>query len=199
MYADERAREELKGKVGSLDEWLAGLGLRARFALLGDENLARTSQLLNKTNQMNLATRRLAEAELRAWADAPGHEVWAVSVSDRIGDSGLTGILSLARTGEKLEIVDFILSCRVMGRRIEEAMASVAVARARTGGVKRVEAVFHETAKNKPCREFWERSGFAHDAATDTYRLEVGAPYPAPPMIALEGVTADVEGGKDHG
>jgi FkbH-like protein len=191
LYASEHAREELRAKVGSLDEWLGSLGLVLRFAPLGDENLTRTSQLLNKTNQMNLATRRLAEAELRAWANAPGHEVWALSVSDRIGDSGLTGILSLELDGDTLRIADFILSCRVMGRRIEEAMAAAAVSRARALGARAVEAAFRETSKNKPCREFWEQSGFAHDAATDVYRLESSGHCVAPAFLAIEGLALD--------
>ncbi|MEZ4484839.1 MAG: hypothetical protein R2864_09645 [Syntrophotaleaceae bacterium] len=76
---------------------------------LQEHNLPRTAQLLNKTNQMNLTTRRLTEAELAAWAAEDPHALWVVRVSDRFGDAGLTGILGIAIQDDKLQIVD--LSC----------------------------------------------------------------------------------------
>src|SRR4051794_5936939 len=102
--------------------------------------LARAAQLLNKTNQMNLSTRRLSEQELLVWAQTPGRNLWTVSVSDRFGDAGLTGIVSVEAEGSVTRIVDYLLSCRVMGRKIEEAMVHVAVETARLSGATSVEA-----------------------------------------------------------
>ena len=187
MYAEERQRTELKTKLGSLDEWLMSLGTRVRFVRLDASNLPRTCQLMNKTNQLNLRTRRLAEPELLAWAGEPGHEVWAVYVSDKLGDAGLTGVLSLARRDGAMEVVDYVLSCRVMGRRVEETLAWFAVERARRAGLATVRAPFFTTAKNKPTRTFWDGSGFAHVADGDVYVWDKGD-YGKPPSVAVEEV-----------
>jgi FkbH-like protein len=185
MYTSDRKRDELQAQVGSLDEWLGSLDIRVRLEGLTASNLARTAQLLNKTNQMNLSTRRLTEAELSEWAKESHRRLWTLTVSDRLGDAGLTGILSMETDGSVGRIVDFVLSCRVMGRRIEETMAHLAIDAAREMSLAEVVAELVPTAKNKPCLEFWERSGFQRADATrfvwDTHRE-----YPRPAMISLE-------------
>lgn len=194
MYAAERGREALKKEVGSIDDWLIGLGMKVSFARLDASNLARTTQLLNKTNQMNLSTRRLGEKELSAWAAEPGHELWTVSVSDRLGDSGLTGILGLQTDGDALQILDYILSCRVMGRRVEELMLWLAAERAKALGKSSVYAQYLKTPKNKPCLTLLQGSGFALDEPTMVFRWLVKDEYKKPAGIEVIGL-AKAEGG----
>ncbi len=189
MYAAERNREALKKSVGSIDDWFMSLGTKVRFAPLDASNVTRTVQLLNKTNQMNLSTRRLGEPELLAWAAAPGHELWTVTVADKFGDAGLTGILGLAREGDALRIADYVLSCRVMGRRVEEAMLAAAVHRARALGAQLVRAVYLPTPKNKPCLGFFKGSGFTHDEATGVFTWPIDRAYPLPASIEALGLT----------
>jgi FkbH-like protein len=196
LYAAERERDALKETAGSLDQWLRNLGVRVRAERLSAHNLARAVQLFNKTNQMNLRTRRLTEAELLAWAQDPAHELLAISAGDRFGDAGLTGILGLAADGNALRIADFVLSCRVMGRKIEEAIVHLAVERARARGLATVEAELLPTAKNKPCLDFWKGSGFAavSDAARSSaapagawrFRWDAREQYPSPAAVAIE-------------
>jgi len=160
MYAAERRREALKERLSSPDDWLRTLELRVRVEPLRDANLPRAAQLFNKTNQMNLSTRRMSEGELARWASGEGRRLWTFRVADRFGDSGLTGIVSLEARGDRGVIVDLVLSCRVFGRRIEDAMLHVALRHARRLGLGRVEAVYVPTAKNKPCLDFLRgRSG----------------------------------------
>jgi len=185
MYVSDRKREELKTQVGSLDEWLAGLGIRVRAEPLNAANLARTTQLLNKTNQMNLTTRRLTETELQDWAKQRDHWFWAISVSDRLGDAGLTGILSLRVENGVAHIVDFVLSCRVMGRRVEETMVHLAVDTARRQSLGRLVADLVPTKKNKPCLEFWQKSGFQSEGETK-FVWDTTVEYNVPHVIALE-------------
>jgi FkbH-like protein len=178
LYAEERQRTELRSQVGSLDEWLSTLGTTVKLARLDASNLPRTTQLFNKTNQMNVRTRRLTEAELLAWASAPNREVWSAFVSDRLGDAGLTGVIGLEVAGGDATLVDYILSCRVMGRRVEQALVWFAWERARARGAKRLMVPFMPTAKNKPCRTFWDASGLAHEMDGDLYVLEAGYAKP---------------------
>lgn len=156
MYVSESRRKDLKKQVGSLDEWLHSLNIKVKIEELNDSNLQRTTQLLNKTNQMNLSTRRMAETELADWANQEQNRLWIFRVSDKFGDSGLTGIISVEINGERAQIVDFILSCRVMGRKIEETMLFTAIQYARSAGLNEVIAKHVPTAKNKPCLEFFQ-------------------------------------------
>jgi hypothetical protein len=79
----------------SLEEWLNTFGIQVKIEALNENNLRRAAQLLNKTNQMNLSTRRLSEEDFLDWSQQEGNKVWTFRVSDRFTDSGLTGIVSL--------------------------------------------------------------------------------------------------------
>jgi len=187
MYGAEKKREALRAQVTDLDEWLKTLGIHLKVEALGAANLARSAQLLNKTNQLNLSTRRLTEAELTAWAVQPGRALYALSVSDRFGDAGLTGLLSVEREGnsETARVVDFVLSCRVMGRKIEQAMLHLAVEEARALGAARLEARLLPTAKNKPTREVFDKAGLERPEE-NLYAWPAAQDYALPASIALE-------------
>jgi predicted enzyme involved in methoxymalonyl-ACP biosynthesis len=102
-----------------------------------------------------------------------------------LGDAGLTGILSLEVAGPVARIVDFVLSCRVMGRGIEETMVHLAVDAARKMSLREVLAEFVPTAKNGPCLEFWQRSGF-QCASSTRFTWDTQNEYPLPKVISLE-------------
>jgi FkbH-like protein len=191
LYVAERQRTELKHRVGSVEEWLATLGLTATFEALNDANLARATQLLNKTNQMNLTTRRMTETELAAWSRQPDRGFWTIRVADRFGDAGLTGLLSVERDGATARIVDFVLSCRVMGRKVEEAMAAVAVRYAQSAGAGAVVAEYRPTAKNQPCLTFWQQSGFSRDGSATIFCWDTVRDYPFPSQLAVAFSPAD--------
>ena len=191
IYAAERERRTASESAASPDVWLETLQIDVTAESLSAVNLARAAQLFNKTNQMNLATRRLSENELKAWASAPNRRVWTFRVTDRFGDSGLTGILSVEIKGDTAQIADFVMSCRVMGRRVEEAMVHTAVEHARAEpGVKRVVAQLLPTERNRPCLEFWQRSGF-EGREGNCFHWDPIRPYPRPDFIKL--VKADLE------
>ncbi len=183
MYRVQRARESSKKSVGSIDQWLVTLETKVVVQPMNDANCERASQLLAKTNQMNLTTRRLSESELSQWVSQQGHEFWTFRVSDRFGDSGLTGIASLEVDGNTARIVDFILSCRVMGRKIEEVMVHVLVEHARSLGLSEIIATYIPTDRNKPCLEFWKKSKFDCREPDTTFSWSLRNPYPAPECI----------------
>jgi FkbH-like protein len=184
MYATERTRNEAKAQLGSVDDWLQGLGLVVKADRLGAHNLARCTQLLNKTNQMNLSTRRLSEDELRLWADTEQRVVFTFSVSDRFGDAGLTGVLGLCLSESCVQVLDFVLSCRVMGRKVEESMLHVAVDWARAAHAKEFKLVYLPTEKNVPCLQFLQRAGL-RSQASDVFHWDLARPYPLPAPVQL--------------
>src|SRR5262249_23619473 len=149
-------------------------------------NLARAVQLANKTNQMNLRTRRITELELSRWlSEGKGRKTLAIKVADRFGDIGLTGLISWTLADDAVEIVDFVLSCRAMGRQIENLMAHLAVEAARAQGSRWVIARLIPTARNEPCREFWKCSSF-DEPETNLFVWDANMPYPKPAFISVE-------------
>ena len=87
--------------------------------------------------------------------------------------------------GDTVRLVDFVLSCRVFGRKIETAMVGRVVEFAQQQSAKRVEAIYLPTPKNRVCLEFWKCSGFTAEAA-DVFRWDTSRPYPVPEFLLVE-------------
>lgn len=182
-YSVRAAGRRARAEVSSVDEWRRTLETKVSVETLSRDNLARAAQLLNKTNQMNLATRRLSETELSRWAEQPDHEFWTFRVSDRFGSHGITGLLGLELRGSSMEVVDFLMSCRVLGRNVERSILSWAMTRAAAHDCDRLRAELLPTERNRPCLEFLAESGLEVEANQIFFR-RVADGY-APP----EGVT----------
>jgi FkbH-like protein len=185
MYVAQRKRSSSKGEVDSLDEWLDTLDMTVEVEPFTDANRARVVQLLNKTNQMNLRTRRMSEAEFVDWLDDEDRCFRAFRVSDRFGNSGLTGIFSIEKNGESAHFEDFILSCRVMGRQVEDAMLAVATEEARRMGARDLVAEYRPTEKNAPCLEFWQESAFETGRSEHVFQWALEDSHPVPSHIDL--------------
>lgn len=187
MYTTERKRKDLEKSTRSIDEWLRSLEIRVSIETLNESNLKRAAQLLNKTNQMNLSTRRMTEKELAEWAGQRNRRLWLLRVSDKFGDSGMTGMVSLQLEDHEGRIVDFILSCRVMGRKVEEAMISRVYKHARSAGLEQIYADYIPTRQNRPCFNFWSRSGFEYDKEANRFSWPMDKEYPHPDSIQIVG------------
>src|SRR6185437_14848182 len=104
--------------------------------------LARVAQLIGKTNQFNLTTRRHTAVDVAVYANAANWDIYTTEVSDRFGDNGIVGV-AMVRRGERAgqcvaEIDTFLLSCRVIGRTVEDAMLHFLVEDCRRQGVERI-------------------------------------------------------------
>jgi len=186
MYASEAQRKRARASVSSVEDWLLSSQTVVQVEEFCDANRERVVQLLNKTNQMNLTTRRLSSQELQNWLQSANRKLWAFRVSDRFGDSGLTGILSLEIKSGSAVIVDFVLSCRVMGRNVERVMVACGARHCAALGLKELQAQYLPTAKNKPCLAFWMSSGFV--SQDDRFTWSLGQPYPFPRGIEVCGL-----------
>ena len=184
LYTIEKQRLEHKSGFNDLEEWLKSIDIKVKCEELNSENLQRILQLLNKTNQMNLLTARYTEKELLDRSFDNSHFTYAFSVKDNFGDAGLTGVIGLQVKEDTLIFTDFVLSCRVIGRKIEETMLSVAINLARKLNLKFVEAKYIPTEKNKPCFYFFQNSKF--EVENNTFSWEVEKMYIRPYYVDLE-------------
>ena len=178
LYISQRSRENARGETGSLENWLEQLGTRLLVEPLNDANWDRALQLLNKTNQMNLTTRRFSDLELREWVGREDVSMSTIRLTDRFGDSGVVGIVSLAMSGARAKILDFVLSCRAMGRDVESAMLWLLLDRARKAGHKTVEATYVPTERNAPCLRFLNRACAGRDGNLFHWQIEAGCSPP---------------------
>jgi FkbH-like protein len=193
-YKAQAQRAELASGAGNRDEFLASLDIVCTFLSALNAPLARSVQLLAKTNQFNLTTRRHSAAEVEEYASAPGGQAVAIRVRDRFGDAGVVG-LALARTeGDSCIIDSLLLSCRVIGRGIETALLAHIAKGAIRSGANRLVGEFISTKKNAPCADFYSSHGFAQDTSRASapesvfYQLDLITSAPqSPEWLTLEG------------
>ena len=159
-YADDRQRKEVREQAGSLEDFYRSLQMEVEIAPVDSASLARVAQLTQKTNQFNLTTRRYTEQEIAELLANCDWRVYSLRASDKFGDSGLVGV-AMTRTREGVtEIINLLLSCRVIGRTIETAFLAHVAEEARQQGSRRLRGRFLPTKKNAPCRDFYRSHGF---------------------------------------
>ncbi len=162
-YAANARRSELMKSAGDLEEFIANLQMSATVTPIDELNLPRAAQLVNKSNQFNLTTRRYTEEQLRAESERPDAVVRTFRLRDRFADNGLIGVMIGRALPEQstLEIDTWLMSCRVLGRRVEEFMVGVMMQAALDRGLTRVVGRYLPTAKNGLVRELYPRLGFS--------------------------------------
>jgi FkbH-like protein len=179
-YAAEAKRAQLSSAAPSLEDYYRSLELKVDLQRATPDAEERLHQLLLKTNQFNLATERPEASEFRQRLSSPGRQLWAVRVSDRVGDSGLTGLVEVDASDTALwKVESFLLSCRVLGRTVEFALLSWLAARAQTAGAKALQFRYRVTGRNQPALDFLARIGARMDGNTAALDLSTREQWPA--------------------
>jgi len=162
-YAQNVQRDALRGSVQSLDEFLQGLQMTAVCGPIATVDLPRVTQLINKTNQFNLTTRRYSTEQIVEMLTAPGTLSLQLRLRDRFGDNGLVSVLILRSPDgrpDRLEIDTWVMSCRVFGRQLEHEALNIVVESARRAGVGEIVGTYAPTAKNSVVSDLYEKFGF---------------------------------------
>lgn len=155
QYRANAQRAQTRRNYVDFDAFLESLDIRMSIEKADEFSIPRIAQMTQKTNQFNLTTRRYTDSDIRSRLK-DGWEVWCLSVSDRFGDSGITGAILL--NGD--EIDSLLLSCRILGKMIEDAFLKSVLILLKNQGVERVKAAFIPTPKNTQVKDFYERCGF---------------------------------------
>lgn len=148
LYKSEFKRKKLKQNLKSDSEWLKTLELNIIIENAISENLPRTLQLLNKTNQMNLTTRRFSEKKLISWINKSSNKLWTIRAKDKFGDYGIIGIVSISIKNKSAKFEDFVLSCRVVGRGIEKSMIEFVKEYCQNKKINIIKGKYFKTKKN---------------------------------------------------
>ena len=158
-YKAESLRREEASRL-SLDDYLRSLDIKNEIHLIRKEEFARVAQLAQKTNQFNVCTNRWTEDDVRSFAADSRHAIFTLHSSDRFGDLGLVAFVHVTIDGDAAEIVDWVMSCRAMNRRVEFAMEDEVEHALASRGVKKISATWKRTAKNSPVENLFDSFGF---------------------------------------
>ena len=160
MYRQDTERKRLHRVSKSLEEYLEGLEMVAVIGRANELTIPRLSQLSQKTNQFNLTTRRYSEGDITSFAADRDVDVIYLRLRDRISEMGIIGLTIVKFSGEQADIDTFLLSCRAIGRGIEDALLFEVLRSAQRRGCTRVRGKYHVTPKNGQVADFYKRHHF---------------------------------------
>ena len=167
MYVGKRKRTESEQSATSIEDFLRTLELKVRIDEVSDFDTPRVVQLIGKTNQFNLTTRRYTDAEVNDFRKSKEMAVYSMAVHDKFGDEGVVGVAIVRKNGNDWWIDSFLMSCRVIGRSVETALLAKIVVDARKANVARILGEYIPTKKNLPASDLYERHGFGMPATND--------------------------------
>ena len=160
MYAEQRQRSESAQSATDITEYLKGLDMVVTIEEANSFTIPRIAQLTQKTNQFNMTTRRYYEQDIKTFLENGNYKVISIHVKDKFGDNGLTG-LAIVKIGGTAWIIDtFLLSCRVIGRRVEEVLLSHIVEEAKKSSARTLTGEYIPTPKNSVAKDFYKINGF---------------------------------------
>tara|TARA_A100001037_G_C15124843_1_gene625653 strand:- start:414 stop:2159 length:1746 start_codon:yes stop_codon:yes gene_type:complete len=186
MYSQQRKRRTLEKTISNLDDFLKELDIRVKIKQSNDYLIPRISQLTMKTNQFNLTTRRYQEEEIRKLSNDGKYSIGCAQVLDKFGDNGITGVYIIKKSVKFWMIDTFLLSCRIMGRGVENAILSQILLDAKKNGIEEIRAEFIPTEKNKPAENFLSEYGFEKQDAFWVYKLNNDVKLPNHLKVELE-------------
>jgi FkbH-like protein len=188
QYRSEAQRKTAQASVTDMDSYLESLGMEAIISEFVPVDVPRLAQLINKSNQFNLTTRRRTEADILALMRDPACFGFSVRLKDRFGDHGLISIVIAQVSDGTVKIDTWLMSCRVLKRQVEDEVLNelARLAMARKGA--RIEGVYLPTAKNEMVRDFYLRMGFiltSEDDKSRVFELSMETFRPTPTKIKI--------------
>lgn len=172
QYQENKKRDIFKKEALSFEEYLKGLEIvLARIS--EKENLERATQLLNKTNQFNLTTKRHTINEIQGIVSDRTHKMFVYRASDRFGDYGIIAVTISRIVSDVFYIDEFVMSCRVMGKNIENAILEDMEEWAKKQGCRFVIGKYVETTKNLPVKFFYPNMGYEKIESSGEFKVSL--------------------------
>lgn len=163
QYQQERERRKERESAVSYEDYLRSLQTTIRLAPVNDNTRERAVQLMNKTNQFNTCTLRMDELALEHYLGEEGGHLLMAEVSDKYGNSGWVSEFLYHQDGDTAVIDNFLMSCRVMGRKVEDAILDAVLKKLQADGITRATAAYKKTARTsrlRRCGSNWDLHRF---------------------------------------
>ena len=161
QYAANTRRDTLLAQSRDLGSFLRSLNMEVVFTTEGEVGWSRFAQLINKSNQFNLTTRRYTENEILLLAADASTLTLQVRLFDQFGDNGMISAVIAKPEGNDWILDTWIMSCRVLGREVERAVLNQIVAEARARGVRRLIGVYRPSGRNGMVKDHYKKLGFS--------------------------------------
>jgi FkbH-like protein len=147
-------------KIGNLEEYLRSLKMVASISPFNAVGRVRIAQLINKSNQFNLTTRRYSESDVEAFENDSAKFCLQIRLADRFGDNGMISVIIFDKGSDEWGCDTWLMSCRVLGRRVEELVLATVAEAARNDGVMRLKGIYIPTKKNGLVIDHFAKLGF---------------------------------------
>ena len=171
MYKEQEKREGSKQDFADMKSYLASLGMKMIVYQDDKSIIPRMAQLTQKTNQFNLTTKRYTERDIEGFLEDENTRVFAFSISDKFGDSGITGLAIVKIGDSNCAVIDsFLMSCRVIGRDAEFAFMDCLLAYLKARKIERVSGQYLKTPKNGQVMSFFDQCSFSLTSSTESER-----------------------------
>ncbi|MCP2341715.1 HAD-IIIC family phosphatase [Actinomadura rupiterrae] len=167
LYRKRAERQDFSAGFQTSDEFLHALGIQVDVAPATAFTVGRIAQLAARTNQFNLTGERFDEAATARMAESAGHVVASIAVADRFGDEGVIGAFWVECGPDAWRVLNLVMSCRVLGRGVEQAALGWLAARARDAGAARLEGRYVRSDRNGVAADMWTRAGFTPAPGAD--------------------------------
>ena len=190
MYAQNRKRQHLAQTTTDITTYLKQLEMSITIEQANNFNTPRISQLTQRTNQFNMTTKRYLEEDIKSFATNKNYIVFCIKVLDKFGDNGITGVAIIKKANSAWTIDTLLLSCRVIGRRIEDMILAYIIEEARKAQTPKITAQFIPTNKNAPAKDFYKNCGFTlitEKGGKQTWEYPVDKTFPHPTFITVRG------------
>ncbi len=189
-HGAETAPEDWGARVTNLDDYLRSLEMKMSCRPFDALHLQHIVQLLQHSNQFNLRTQNYPEERCREFIAAPERfPCWHFRLRDKFGDHGLMSVVCGVFLGSQLEIREWVMSCRVLNRGVEERILGCLARAARESGLTQLRGEYLPTAKNRMVSQLYARLGFQleeESASGSRWTLDLATFAPAPTHIALD-------------
>ena len=169
QYKKNFKRLKFERKFSDIDNFISQLKINLVIESLNDTNISRFSQMTQKTNQFNLTTRRYTESDINSLRSKS--LIFGLRVKDKFGDNGITGLSIIIVDGENAFIDTFLLSCRVLGKKIENEFMNYILNKLKEKNINYVKSEYIKTSKNIQTEEFYENFNFEVLEKKSNYKI----------------------------
>ena len=167
QYRANALRNHARIQFVNMDEYIKSLQIELKIEEINDITTPRAAQMTQKTNQFNLTTHRYTETDILTLI-SKGAKIYTLSVKDKFGDNGISGLAIAKLKGKEAEIDTFLLSCRVLGKKLEQEFLKLLLELLKKQGITRIYATYIPTSKNKQVETFYNENGFTLLAQSET-------------------------------
>lgn len=178
QYFQENSRKELAKKSMSMEEFYQSLNMVGTLSKVAINSLDRAHQLIKKTNQFNLTSKRYSLQELKNILNDKSYDTFTLHLRDNLGESGIVGLAIIKKEKTKYIIDSFMLSCRVIGRTVEFSLIRKMADDAKKNNVHLLEAEFIKSERNAVAKNFLKDSGFSYDEASKKWLMDLNKAWP---------------------